>query len=131
VGSAEQKRSPAGVWLLAAVVALAVGVAMVFLTRGALEREREFRAAPPCVSVPVKASECRWEQRFTVRSAHTHSGQRGKSPEAELSLPSGGEPWHVTFRQTGPVLSQVTPPPAGAGGFSLRRVGVATDQPGP
>ncbi|MFJ9909263.1 hypothetical protein ACIRVK_41695 [Streptomyces sp. NPDC101152] len=25
----------------------------------------------------------------------------------------------------------VTPPPAEAGGFSLRRVGVATDQPGP
>jgi hypothetical protein len=29
------------------------------------------------------------------------------------------------------LLRQVTPPPAEAGGFSLRRVGVATDQPGP
>ncbi|MFF1746885.1 hypothetical protein [Streptomyces mirabilis] len=28
-------------------------------------------------------------------------------------------------------LDSVTPPPAEAGGFSLRRVGVATDQPGP
>ncbi|MEU3780946.1 hypothetical protein [Streptomyces sp900129855] len=32
-------------------------------------------------------------------------------------------------RARGPTL--VTPPPAEAGGFSLRRVGVATDQPGP
>ncbi|MDH6628503.1 hypothetical protein M2271_006336 [Streptomyces sp. LBL] len=29
------------------------------------------------------------------------------------------------------VATFVTPPPAEAGGFSLRRVGVATDQPGP
>ncbi|MEU6217756.1 pyridoxamine 5'-phosphate oxidase family protein [Streptomyces sp. NPDC047022] len=28
-------------------------------------------------------------------------------------------------------VRNVTPPPAGAGGFSLCRVGVATDQPGP
>ncbi|WP_431962275.1 hypothetical protein [Actinacidiphila sp. bgisy160] len=108
MGPGEQKRSPAGIWLLIAVAALAVGVAMVFQTRGALERERAFRAAPPCVSVPVKASECRWEQRFTVRSVDTHSGERAQSAEAELVLPSG-KPWHVTFRQTGPVLSQLEP----------------------
>ncbi|MGI5255047.1 hypothetical protein [Actinacidiphila glaucinigra] len=56
MGSAKPEKSPAGAWLLIAVVALAVGVAMVLQTRGALEREPEFRAAPPCVAVPVKAS---------------------------------------------------------------------------
>ncbi|WP_406273021.1 hypothetical protein OH779_36240 [Actinacidiphila glaucinigra] len=80
---------------------------MVLQTRGALEWEREFRAAPPCVAVPVKASECRWEQRFTVRSVDTHSGEP-QSPEADFLLPSG-KPWHLTFRRTGPVLSQVEP----------------------
>ena len=106
MGSAEQK-SPAWTWLLIAVAALAIGVAMAFLTRGALEREREFRAAPLCVSVPVEVSDCRWEQSFTVRSVDTHSGER-ESPEAELSLPSG-KPWHLTFRWPGPVLSQLEP----------------------
>ncbi|MDX2642190.1 hypothetical protein PV341_01070 [Streptomyces sp. PA03-1a] len=106
MGSAEQK-SPAAIWLLIAVTALAVGVAMVFLTRGALVREREFRAAPPCASAPVEVSDCRWEQQFTVRSVDTHSGKR-ESPEAELSLPSG-KPWHLTFRWPGPVLSQLEP----------------------
>ncbi|MFF7209382.1 hypothetical protein ACFZAU_02460 [Streptomyces sp. NPDC008238] len=103
----ERNRSSVVVWLLIAVTALAVGVAMVFLTRDALEREREFRAAPPCASVPVEVSECRWEQRFTVRSVDTHSGRR-KSPEADFLLPSG-KPWHLTFRRTGPVLSQLEP----------------------
>jgi hypothetical protein len=36
---------------------------------------------------------------------------------------------HKVFTDTH--LTHVTPPPAEAGGFSLRRVGVATDQPGP
>ncbi|MFE2541622.1 hypothetical protein [Actinacidiphila glaucinigra] len=103
----ERNRSSAVVWLLIAVTALAVGVAMVFLTRDALEREREFRAAPPCASAPVEVSECRWEQRFTVRSVDTHSGKR-QSPEADFLLPSG-KPWHLTFRRTGPVLSQLEP----------------------
>ncbi|MDX3234490.1 hypothetical protein PV392_02055 [Streptomyces sp. ME03-5709C] len=105
MASLDRKWASAAVWLLTAVAALAVGVAMVFQTRGALEREREFRAAPPCASVPVEVSECRWEQRFTVRSADTHSGSRSQSPEAVLTPPSG-EPWHVTFRQSGPVLSR-------------------------
>ncbi|MFI2299676.1 hypothetical protein ACH5AL_12625 [Actinacidiphila glaucinigra] len=56
MGSVKPEKSPAGAWLLIAVVALAVGVAMVLQTRGALAREPEFRAAPPCVAVPVKAS---------------------------------------------------------------------------
>lgn len=106
MASAEKTWAPATVWLLSAVAALAVGVAMIVQTGRALEREREFRAAPACASVPVEASECRWEQRFTVRSADTHSGSRSESPEAVLTPPSG-EPWHVTFRQTGPVLSQL------------------------
>lgn len=89
------------------MVALAVGVAMVLQTRGALEREREFRAAPPCAAAPVKASECGWKQRFTVRSVDTHGGDR-QSPEGDFLLPSG-KPWHLTFRRTGPVLSQLEP----------------------
>lgn len=107
MGSAEQGKSSVGPWLLIAVAAVAIGVTMVFLTRDALEREREFRAAAPCVSAPVKVSDCRWEQRFTVRSVDTHSGKR-KSPEADFLLPSGA-PWHVAFRRTGPVLSQLAP----------------------
>ncbi|WP_326570855.1 hypothetical protein OIE69_05810 [Actinacidiphila glaucinigra] len=107
MGSAEERKSPTGLWLLVAVVALVIGVVMVFQTRGALEREREFRAAPRCVSAPLKVSDCRWDQRFTVRSADAHSGKR-ESPEADLLLPSG-EQWHVTFRRTGPVVSQLEP----------------------
>ncbi|WP_251062347.1 MULTISPECIES: hypothetical protein [unclassified Streptomyces] len=97
------------VWLLLGAVALGAGVAMAFEVRGALEREREFRAAPKCVSVPVKASSCLWEQEFTVRKVETHSGRRrGGSPEAELLLPSG-RPWEVTFRRTDPVMSDMEP----------------------
>lgn len=89
MGSVHKKWAPATTRLLTAVTAPAVGVAMVFRTRGALAREREFRAARPCASVPVEVSECRWEQRFAVRSADTHSGSRSQSPEAVLTLPSG------------------------------------------
>ncbi|MFC5217162.1 hypothetical protein [Streptomyces coerulescens] len=93
-------------WLLVGVVALVAGVAMGFQVDGALEREREFRAAPACASVPVKASGCLWEQEFTVRSAETNRRHRNRSPEAVL-VPSVGEPWDVTFRRTGPVLSEM------------------------
>jgi hypothetical protein len=96
------------VWLLSAAVALVAGVAMAFEVRGALEREREFRAAPQCASVPLQASGCLWEQQFTVREADTNRGSRRESPEAELLLPSG-EPWEVTFRQTDPVVSEMEP----------------------
>ncbi|WP_369235237.1 hypothetical protein AB5J56_25260 [Streptomyces sp. R21] len=95
-------------WLVIAVLALVLGVAMAFQVRGALEREREFRAAPACASVPVKASGCLWKQDFTVRKADTHRGERHESPEAELLLPSG-KPWHVTFPQTDPVVSGMEP----------------------
>lgn len=107
MGTTEPKRAPAWAWLLIALVALAVGAAMVLQTRTAVERERDFRAAPACLGVPVEASECRWEQPFTVRSVDPHSGKRS-SPEAEL-LPPSGKPWHLTFRRTGPVLSQLEP----------------------
>jgi hypothetical protein len=95
-------------WLLIAVVALVLGVATAFEIRGALEREREFRAAPTCASVPVKASRCLWKQEFTVRKADAHRGERNASPEAELLLPSG-MPWKVTFPQTDPVVSEMEP----------------------
>ncbi len=95
-------------WLLMGVATLVVGVAMTLEVRGALDREREFRAAPACASVPVKASGCRWEQEFTVRKADLNRGRRNGSPEAELLLPSG-KPWHVTFRQTDPVVSELEP----------------------
>ncbi|MFI6494993.1 hypothetical protein [Streptomyces sp. NPDC050564] len=108
MGSAEHKAIRTVVWLLIAVAALAVGAATAFEIRGALEREREFRAAPACASVPVKASGCLWEQEFTVRKADTHRGSRRASPEAELLLPSG-KPWEVTFRQTEPVVSEMEP----------------------
>lgn len=96
------------VWMLAALVVAGLGVAMAGEVRGALEREREFRAAPDCASVPVKVSACRWEQDFTVRKAALNRSKTGKSPETELVLPSG-KPWHVTFRNTGPVLSEMEP----------------------
>ncbi|MFJ9124127.1 hypothetical protein ACIRJS_08590 [Streptomyces sp. NPDC102340] len=95
-------------WLLGAVLMLAVGAAMVPEFRAAQEREREFRAAPGCASAPVEVSDCRWKQKFTVRSVDLNSGSRHKSPEADLLLPSG-KPWHVTFRNTNPVASGLEP----------------------
>ncbi|MFE4537977.1 hypothetical protein ACFRKB_23300 [Streptomyces scopuliridis] len=95
-------------WLLIAVVVLGLGVATAFEIPDALEREREFRAAPACASVPVKASGCLWEQEFTVRRADMHRGEKGEPPEAELSL-SSGEPWEVTFQRTDPVASDLGP----------------------
>ncbi|MFI7408429.1 hypothetical protein ACIBU0_07150 [Streptomyces sp. NPDC049627] len=94
--------------MLVAVVVLVVGVAMAFQVRGALEREREFRAAPACASVPVEASGCLWEQEFSVRKVDTHRRERRESPEAELVLPSG-KSWDVTFPQRRPVVSEMAP----------------------
>lgn len=108
MGAAGNKTMRNAAWVLAAVVALVAGVAMAFEMRGALEREREFRSAPACASVPVKASGCLWEQEFTVRNAATHRGERREPPEAELLLPSG-KSWDVTFRQTDPVVSEMEP----------------------
>lgn len=95
-------------WLLIALAVLGVGVASASEIRGALERERAYRAAPECASVPVKPSACLWPQKFTVRTAELHRGKRNESPEARLAPPSG-EPWRVTFRQTDPVLSELEP----------------------
>lgn len=95
-------------WLLLSALALFAGSVMALEIGDALEREREFRAAPACDSVPVRASGCRWEQEFTVRKADLHRADRSRSPEAELLLPSG-EPWEVTFRQTDPVASGMEP----------------------
>ncbi|WP_210925153.1 hypothetical protein [Streptomyces sp. B93] len=95
-------------WLTLAVVALLAGVASAYEVRGALEREREFHAAPACASAPAEASRCLWEQDFTVRKADMHRGERNQSAQAELLLPSG-KPWRVTFRNTEPVASQLEP----------------------
>ncbi|MFD5160174.1 hypothetical protein ACFWMJ_19195 [Streptomyces hawaiiensis] len=95
-------------WVLFGVVVLGVGVASALQVRGALEREREYRGAPACATVPVEASGCVWEQEFTVRSAAMNRGERGESPEAELVLPSG-KPWDVTFVRTEPVMSEMQP----------------------
>ncbi|MEJ8655042.1 MULTISPECIES: hypothetical protein [Streptomyces] len=94
--------------MLIALLVASLGVAMAVEVRNAQEREHEFRAAPECASVPVKASACLWEQDFTVRKAASHRGKRGKPPEAELVLPSG-KPWHVTFRNAGPLVSEMKP----------------------
>lgn len=106
MGSGEHKTIASVFWLLIGAVALVAGVATAFGIRGALEREREFRAAPACASVPVKASGCLWEQEFTVRKADLHRGSRNESPEAELLLPSG-KSWEVTFQRTDPVVSEM------------------------
>ncbi|MFD8232384.1 hypothetical protein ACFV20_10915 [Streptomyces sp. NPDC059696] len=95
-------------WVLIALVLLGVGAASASQVRGALERERAYRAAPVCAAVPVTASGCVWQQEFTVRSAALHRGERGASPEAELVLPSGKR-WEVTFPRTEPVLSEMQP----------------------
>ncbi|MFJ5726664.1 hypothetical protein [Streptomyces paradoxus] len=95
-------------WVLLAVVALGVGVASASQIRGALEREREYRGAPPCAAAPVEASGCVWEQEFTVRHAAMNRGERSESPVAQLVLPSG-KPWEVTFRRTEPVMSEMQP----------------------
>ncbi|MFF4968541.1 hypothetical protein [Streptomyces sp. NPDC001037] len=95
-------------WLLIAVVALGGGVATASEMGSALQRERAYRAAPVCASVPVRPSACVWRQTFTVRTADLHRGKRNESPEARLSLPSG-KPWRVTFRQTDPVVSELEP----------------------
>jgi hypothetical protein len=108
MGSGKQQARGSVVWLLMGIVTLVVGVAMALEVRGALDREREFRAAPACASVPVKASGCRWEQEFTVRKADLNRGKRAGSPEAELLLPSG-KSWDVTFLQTDPVVSELAP----------------------
>ncbi|MFV0135625.1 hypothetical protein ACLGIH_20795 [Streptomyces sp. HMX87] len=108
MGAGENKTVGAVVWLMLAIAALGVGGATAGEIGGALEREREFRAAPPCRSVPVEASGCLWEQKYTVRSADTNRMKRSEPPEAKLLLPSG-EPWEVTFRDTGPVVSELEP----------------------
>ncbi|MEU2430237.1 hypothetical protein ABZ611_12070 [Streptomyces sp. NPDC007861] len=108
MGSRVEKVARTATWLLLGVVALVAGVAMTFGIRGALEREREFRAAPACASVPVEASRCRWEQEFTVRKADMHAGERGEPPQAELLTPSG-DAWDVAFRNTGPVARRMEP----------------------
>ncbi|MFF7788532.1 hypothetical protein [Streptomyces sp. NPDC007991] len=108
MGAGRRQAPGSVVWLLMGVVTLVVGVAMALEVRGALDREREFRAAPPCASVPVKASGCRWEQEFTVRQAATNRGKRNASPEAELLLPSGTS-WEVTFPHADPVVSELEP----------------------
>lgn len=95
-------------WLALALVALFGGAVTAFEIRGALDREREFRAASACASVPVEASACLWEQEFAVRKADMHRGDQGEPPEAELLLPSG-ESWEVTFRNTDPVASEMEP----------------------
>ncbi|WP_066953687.1 hypothetical protein [Streptomyces lushanensis] len=105
---ASHKAIRTAIWLLIGVVALVLGVATAFRIGEAREREREFRAAPMCASAPVKASGCLWEQRFTVRGADLNRAEKGESPEAELTLPSG-ESWKVTFAQTDPVLSEMAP----------------------
>lgn len=95
-------------WVLGGVLMLAVGAAMVPEFRAAQQRERDFRAAPVCAAVPVRASDCRWQQKFTVRSVDLHRSSRSESPEAELLLPSG-KAWHVAFRDTNPVVSGLEP----------------------
>ncbi|MFI8890487.1 hypothetical protein [Streptomyces paradoxus] len=95
-------------WVLLAVVALGVGVASASQLRGALEREREYRGAPACATIPVEASGCVWEQEFTVRRAAMNRGERSESPVAEL-VPPSGKPWEVTFRRTEPVMSEMQP----------------------
>ncbi|WP_217168019.1 hypothetical protein [Streptomyces sp. AC512_CC834] len=95
-------------WLLVAVATLVTGVVSAGQVGRALDREREYRAAPVSASAPVRASGCLWEQEFTVRTAGTHRGERGRSPEAEL-LPPSGRSWEVTFRATEPVMSELEP----------------------
>ncbi|MFF0223700.1 hypothetical protein [Streptomyces sp. NPDC004629] len=106
--SGRQDGLRAGAWLLLAVLAVGGGAAMAYEIPGALEREREYRAAPACASVPVVASGCLWKQEFTVRKADLHRGKKGDPPEAELLLPSGKQ-WDVTFPQTDPVVSEMEP----------------------
>ncbi|MFE2171233.1 PH domain-containing protein [Streptomyces sp. NPDC059447] len=91
-----------------ALVGLLAGVASALEVRGALEREREYRASPVCAAAPVTPSACVWEQSFTVRDSDTHKGEKGKEPEASLLLPSG-TPWDVAFRNTDPVLTRLRP----------------------
>ncbi|MFF9981071.1 PH domain-containing protein [Streptomyces erythrochromogenes] len=103
-----EKAGRAVVWLATALLGLLVGVASALEVGGALERDREYRASPVCASAPVTASECVWEQSFSVRDSATNTDERGKPPAATLLLPSG-KPWDVAFRNTGPVLSQMRP----------------------
>ncbi|WP_369197964.1 hypothetical protein [Streptomyces djakartensis] len=95
-------------WALLGLVTIGVGVASALQVRGALDREREYRAAPACASAPVRSSGCVWEQPFTVRETDLNRGERGASPEARLVLPSG-KPWRVTFPRTEPVLAGLEP----------------------
>lgn len=76
MGLGEHKATGGVAWMLIAALALVLGVAMASEMRAALEREREFRAAVECASVPVKASGCLWKQEFTVGKADTHRGER-------------------------------------------------------
>ncbi|THA58016.1 hypothetical protein [Streptomyces sp. A1136] len=91
-----------------ALVALLEGAVSALEVRGALEREREFRASPVCTSVPVEASACVWDQEFSVRRAEVHRNAKGKEPQAGLSLPNG-KPWTVTFQDADPVVSEMEP----------------------
>ncbi len=95
-------------WLAIALVSLLAGVVSALEVRGALEREREYRASPVCASVPVTASGCVWEQGFGVRESDLHTGERGEAPSATLLLPDG-TPWKVEFRDSDPVASGLRP----------------------
>lgn len=60
---------------------------------------------------------------LTTASLARHELGRQAAQTLEALMTADGD--------TEPRVIPVTPPPAGAGGFSLCRVGVATDQPGP
>ncbi len=78
------------------------------------------RTGPRATRMPVPASGVRPPDRPPA----------GSPPPGPAALPDGSPEVGRDFESSVPGLF-VTPPPAEARGFSLRRVGVATDQPGP
>ncbi|MEW2129419.1 hypothetical protein [Streptomyces sp. NPDC005435] len=92
------------VWLVGAVVGLALLTVVSLELPRAVESERAFKEAVPCRSVPEADADCLWRQPFTVSGIHLWSGRRGDDIHATLTSESGTA-WRTGFREDGPVLS--------------------------
>ncbi|MEU9398413.1 hypothetical protein [Streptomyces sp. SID4985] len=94
----------AGVGLVSAIAALVLlAFAGLELPR-TVERDRAFKEAVSCTSVPRAAADCLSRQPFTVSGIHLWSGRGGDGVYATFTA-AGGAEWRTGFSNDGPVLS--------------------------
>lgn len=97
---------------------------------------RELAEPYPFVSTVLRAHPWRRQddQEQHGECGPQHGARRGEPHEPPVEQHQHPEEQHSGEHRAAQLprpVTVVTPPPAEAGGFSLRRVGVATDQPGP